>query len=176
MLQGIIKRIFKKTKEKTKVVDALIRTYIDKGWLDEAEEAIELGASRDAIDLLIRAYIQKGGWWLYRARGLIKRLKASKGVIDFLVKTYLDNDRLSEAIEAVKEFGASQEIINSLTGAHISIGRLYEAIEAAKLGASKKVVEFLVKICIQRKQVFLAKKAARLIGRSLTIQEIRELL
>ena len=112
----------------------------------------------EAIDELVKFCIEKGG--LHKAQEAAE-LGASQGVIDSLVKALIEEgERLfvGEAEDFCKKatFRAAQKV--------------------ATLGASQQAIDSLVEACIRAGFISMAQEAAKLGGRELTTEEIKNLI
>lgn len=136
----------KEKSERIKVIDSLVRTCLEK---------------KEAVGLIIDAV----------------RLGASEKVINSVVDACIKSGAVETAQEVAVLIGRSfsQEEIDFMVKHNIEKRVLWDAFKAAELGASKEVTDLIVKAFIDEGRFEFAKRAAKLAGRKLTLEEINAL-
>ncbi|MBU4030854.1 hypothetical protein KJ756_01690 [Patescibacteria group bacterium] len=123
--------------ERAKAIDTLVEECINKGRTTNAIKAIELGASGKMVDALIKEFVTRGWvdatdeYWLLmkltkkRTVGVLKSTntnvsKKIKKMINALVEEYINNGWVIGAIEAA-ETGRRELTINEIKKLTINI-------------------------------------------------------
>lgn len=98
-----------------------------------------------------------------------------------MVRACYQKEGINEALKAAKKLEASKETIGAIIENHLDTAVLRSeeidaTIKSAKeLKASKEIFDSIVKKCVEKRWIKEARKAAKLAGRELTTEEIKQL-
>jgi hypothetical protein len=153
-----------------------------RGWgYGVAFEALKLGASPDRAEALRDACIRSGLLECAVEVGKLVDHPLTADEIDSLVDRAARQGDLEGARKAAKIARCSLTVdeINALVDSRIRRSSSYyggwDVLEVAKLGASIDRVDAVVSFCIKHGWSESAKEAAKLAGRSLTVDELNEI-
>lgn len=141
-------------KERIGAINSLIEACVKRGRIDDAQKAAKLAGrelTRKEIDSLVMACIKmRWGYGIEKAIKLAGR-GFTKEEIDSFVEVLITKEKKQEKYRG-------------------------EALKAARLGASKEVLNSLVKFYIERGEEGEAREAAKLAGREFTKEENEAML
>ena len=129
-----------------------------------------MGERREDVDPLIRVCVECGLKKSALSAAKLGGRDLFPEEVDFLVEFYIQDGKMSEAIETAAKLGASKKKICYLA-------ELCAALEAVNLGASKEEINSLIKLCLQNGLINSASMLAKVVGgRDLSIEEVRLLI
>ncbi len=162
-------------------IDSLVYSNIERGGLPGISYAIKLGASTSVIDTAVSVLLSTAPQPSSLTRECqhkihevqaIAKLGASQKAIGDLVLYCVQGGFLDLASRMVRKLGASSTTIDALVNAYVEHEDYLTAFLTAKLGASREKIETLVKLFLQHGSLDYAQRAARLLERELTPEEI----
>lgn len=161
-------------------IDALVMIGIEQErkrekYRGEAFKSAKLGASPGVFRYLAHFYLERGFIAEAREAAKLGGSELSSQANESIVTNSVKWGWISTAQEAAQRVGRSLSTaeIDALVITAIKDHRNYsQAFQAARLGASKKTIEYLVTNCLKHAWIDSAQNAAQLVGRKLTPQEI----
>lgn len=173
-----LRPVAKEEEERIEAVNFLVRACIEKGAVDKAQEAAQLGRrnlSTEEIDSLVSVCAKKG--WLQKAQKAAKL--AGRGLTtkeaDIFIEAYIKEGRVDDVLAVVELTGRelATEEVDSLVRACLEDRKKSRenALKAARLGASKEVIGSLLEPYLKSGSLKQAKEVAKLLGRELTRKE-----
>ena len=179
------------SKERAKIIDSFVKLCIKEEQISYALNAARMGASKKAIISLVDAYLDIKRFRLAIEAG---KLGISRGALDRLVKFFLSADssfrnqeagEIVEILEMAKAFGLKipTSTANSLLKTFTEDEMMGSAtVTARNFGASREMVDFLVKTCLEKNWTIKREKPPsslvhfiKIEGRILTDEEKEEI-